>query len=231
MAPVARVKTTPPERTTHPRWRRLRRADYATNPISLAQALIGRRLVRVLDGERLAGTIVETEAYLGVEDLAAHSAGGRRTARTEPMYGPPGTAYVYFTYGMHHCMNVVCGREGEPVAVLLRALEPVEGLAIMRRLRQPKGAPPGRRLKDTDLCSGPGKLCQALAIDRAFSGADLAVHPHLFIEAQSPAGGKPLGVLDADHLDSSPRIGVSYAGAWASRPLRWFLRGNPHVSR
>ena len=112
--------------------RRLGRRFYSTDSATLAQALIGRVLVRALeDGTRLAGVIVETEAYLGVEDRAAHAFGGRRTARNESMYGPPGTAYVYFTYGMHFCFNVVCGRRDEPVAVLIRALQPIEGMDRM----------------------------------------------------------------------------------------------------
>ena len=107
---------------------RIPRSFLAVDPEKLARRLLGQRLVRTLgDGTRLAGIIVETEAYLGVRDRAAHSFGGRRTPRNESMFARPGTAYVYFTYGMHHCVNVVCGRRDEPVAVLIRALEPVEG--------------------------------------------------------------------------------------------------------
>src|SRR5262245_61693000 len=115
---------------------RLSRRFFSRDSETLAHALLGKKLVRVLqNGERLAGIIVETEAYVGVIDRASHPFGGRRTPRNESMYGRAGTAYVYFTYGVHHCVNVVCGRENEPVAVLLRALEPVEGLEAMRRLR------------------------------------------------------------------------------------------------
>src|SRR5262249_30706689 len=119
------------------RARRWKREDYARPAEELARALLGTTLVRVLDdGTRLAGRIVETEAYLGVEDRAAHSFGGRRTPRNEPMYGKPGMSYIYFTYGMHHCFNIVCGEVDEPVAVLLRGIEPTEGLEVMRRLRE-----------------------------------------------------------------------------------------------
>jgi len=210
----------------------------------MARRLLGARLVRVMPGgERLAGTIVEVEAYLGVEDAAAHSFGGRRTPRVEPMYGPPGTAYVYFTYGMHHCMNVACGREGEPVAVLIRALEPTEGLDTMRRhrlghqrpgrgvpivpktnKRRPGDAKTDKPMPETSLCSGPAKLCQALALDRSHSGLDLVDHAWLFIER---IRFRP---LPESALGNTPRIGVDYAGDWADEPLRWFLRGNPHVS-
>jgi DNA-3-methyladenine glycosylase len=206
--------------------RRLRRADYAVGPEALARALIGRRLVRVLPGgERLAGIIVETEAYLGVPDRGAHSFGGRRTARTEPMFGPPGTAYVYFTYGMHHCMNVAAGEEGDPVAVLIRALEPTEGLEAMKTNRSGAGA---REVKPTALCSGPGRLCQALAIDRTFSGVDLTASGELFLE-------HGLGPAALGELVNTPRIGLAEgprgAAEWAGARLRWFLAGNVHVSR
>jgi DNA-3-methyladenine glycosylase len=206
--------------------RRLRRADFAMGPVELARSLIGRRLVRVLrDGTRLAGIVVETEAYLGVPDKGAHSFGGRRTARTEPMFGPPGTAYVYFTYGMHHCMNVAAGEEGDPVAVLIRALEPTEGLGQMEANR---GGTLGRRMKATDLCSGPGKLCQALGIDRSFSGVNLVSSGEIFFE--HGAGPAALG-----SLVNTPRIGLGAgprgAAEWAGAPLRWHLAGNPHVSR
>ena len=204
---------------------RLTRRDFALDPQALAQRLLGQRLVRILPGgERLAGVIVETEAYLGIEDRAAHSFGGRRTARVEPMYGKPGTAYVYFTYGMHHCFNVVAGKVDEPVAVLVRALRPVEGLDLMRRLRTGRAA--GRsKLDDTELCSGPAKLCQALAIDRRESGIDLTTSPSLYLARASsrPATRTEIGV--------SPRIGVEYAGEWAGRPLRYFFRDDPNVSR
>jgi DNA-3-methyladenine glycosylase len=204
---------------------RLGRRFFATGPVTLAQALLGQRLVRVLDdGTRLAGIIVETEAYLGIEDRAAHSFGGRRTERVAAMYGPPGTVYVYFVYGVHYCMNIVCGREGEPVAVLLRALEPVEGVETMRRLRYP-GVPPTRVPADnSDLCSGPGKICRALAIDMAVNGLDLAVDTRMGVERNRRAA------VAEDVLGNSPRIGVDYAGEWARRPLRWFLQGNAHVS-
>lgn len=203
--------------------RRWVRADFAHDSPTLARRLLGQRLVRVLEtGERLAGLIVETEAYLGVPDRAAHSFGGRRTARVEPMYGPPGTAYVYFTYGMHHCFNVVAGRAGEPVAVLVRALAATEGLDAMRTRRS--AARKGVGLRDTDLCSGPGKLCQALAIDRALTGLDLASDPRLWVERAGPT-------LPASRLVNTVRVGVEGAGDWAGAPLRWHVAGDPHVSR
>lgn len=173
------------------------------------------------DGTVLAGVIVETEAYLGVSDAASHAFGGRRTPRNEAMYGPPGTAYVYFTYGMHFCCNVVCANPGVPQAVLLRALEPIAGLEVMRRHRAARRR---GQVPDTDLCSGPARLCQALGLDRAFNGADLLGRSALRIVRA------PRGPLDDEQVGRSPRIGVDYAGEWARRPLRWFVRGSAHVS-
>jgi DNA-3-methyladenine glycosylase len=181
---------------------------------TVARALLGQRLVRVLDGQRLAGRIVETEAYLGVPDRAAHAYGGRHTARNASLYADGGTAYVYRIYGLHHCLNVVAGVEGVPVAVLLRALAPEEGIAAMRARR-----PAARR--DAELCAGPGRLCAALGVDLALDGADLVEGEALFLE-----GGAPV----ADVV-TGPRVGVDYAGEWARAPLRFAVAGDPHVSR
>lgn len=158
-------------------------------------------LVHRVDGLLRIGRIVETEAYLGPHDLAAHSARGR-TPRTEVMFGPPGHAYVYLIYGVHHCMNVVTEAEGRASGVLLRALEPVENLEGSTK--------------------GPGLLCRAMAIDRTLSGADL-VGGDLFLAEPEERG-------DIE-IVAAPRIGVAYAGEWAAKPLRFFIRSNPFVSR
>lgn len=200
----------------HPR---LDRPFFRRDPVALARGLLGQRLVRILDdGSRLAGIIVETEAYLGVSDRAAHTWNGRRTPRNASMYLDGGHAYVYFTYGMHHCLNVVAGHAEDPVAVLIRALEPTEGLDLMRRRR-----PAARR--DTDLCSGPARICQALDIDRRLDAIDLVTHPRLFLEQVRSRA------LPARLINATPRIGIAYAGDWAARPLRFHLRDHPHVSR
>jgi DNA-3-methyladenine glycosylase len=171
---------------------RLDRAFFAHDTLTVARALLGQRLVRLLDGERLAGCIVEVEAYLGEDDLASHARCGR-TRRNAPMYGPPGHAYVYFIYGMHHCLNVVTEREGFPAAVLIRALEPLEGLEMMRLRR--------RGASDAQLTNGPARLCQALAIDRRFDGADLcAPDALLFIEEDIP--------VPDEAVLTGPRVGV-----------------------
>lgn len=205
--------------------RRWSRRDFARPSPALARALLGMLLVRRLDsGELLAGRIVETEAYCGVKDRAAHSFGGRRTPRNQAMYSRPGTAYVYFTYGLHHCVNVVCGAEGEPVAVLLRALEPVLGLASMTRFRAAttagKSPIPLRRL-----CRGPACICQAMGLTLEHNGLDLAADTRLWIA--DPAG---LPRVHSRSVVRTPRIGVDYAGDWASRPLRWAIADHPCVS-
>jgi len=201
---------------------KLTRSFFHQAPVKLARALLGKTLVRVLDdGTRLAGRIVETEAYLGVEDLAAHSVGGRRTQRNASMYLDGGCAYVYFTYGMHYCFNIVAERTDQPTAALIRALEPTEGLGTMRQNRA--GKIPADRLRDTDLCSGPAKLCQAMAIDRDLDGVDMVTDARLFLERAAP--------IKPDHIVASPRIGVAYAKQWADKPLRFFVRDHSHVSR
>lgn len=203
---------------------RAKRDFFSHDSPALAQRLLGATLVRVTDsGERLAGTIVETEAYQGPDDACAHSYKNRRTARTEPMFAIAGTLYVYFTYGMHHCLNVVAGEIDQPVAVLIRALEPTEGLDVMATNRaSPKR--PASKLKPTDLCSGPGKICQALGVDRTLSGIDLVNHPRVFVEPAST------GPIDPADIINDARIGVGEASDWAFKPLRWHVRGNPHVS-
>jgi DNA-3-methyladenine glycosylase len=191
---------------------------FDADPVTTARRLLGQQLVRIVDGRRLAGRIVEVEAYLGPEDRAAHTFGGRRTARNESMWRGGGHAYVYFTYGMHHCMNVVCGRPGTGAAVLLRALEPTEGVDLMFARRP-------RARRETQLCSGPGRLAQAFAIDRAQDGADLRTDPALWIEALHRRA------VPARAIAATPRIGIGYAGPWARRLLRFHLRDNAHVSR
>jgi len=191
---------------------------FDADPVTTARRLLGQRLVHVVDGERRAGIVVEVEAYLGPEDRAAHTYGGRRTARNASMWRGGGHAYVYFTYGMHHCMNVVCGSPGAGTAVLLRAVEPTEGLEAMQADR-----PAARRV--TDLCSGPGRLAQAFALDRRHDGLDLREGRTLWLEALRRRA------LPESRIRVGPRVGVGYAGPWARRPLRFYVAGSPHVSR
>jgi DNA-3-methyladenine glycosylase len=170
----------------------LSRKFYARDTVTVARELLGQRLVRVCNDQRLAGLITETEAYVGETDLACHARAGR-TPRTEVMFGPPGHAYIYFNYGLHWMLNVVTERAGFPAAVLIRAIAPVSGLEAMRRHR---GHKPDRALAD-----GPGKLTQALRIDGALHGVDLCARDaELFIEHAAPAS--------AMHLLARPRVGI-----------------------
>jgi DNA-3-methyladenine glycosylase len=180
---------------------KLPRQFYNRDTQMVAQELLGKWLVRKVGGIEHIGKIVEVEAYLGAHDLAAHSSKGV-TARTKIMFGPPGHAYVYLIYGMHHCMNVVTERAGNGAAVLLRALEPVKNLA-------------GKT-------NGPGLLCRAMGIDRRRNGHDL-LSDDFFIAAPDDA--------EKFSIVKRPRIGVDYARHWAKRRLRFYLKGNPFVSR
>lgn len=179
--------------------------------MEVAPDLLGRTLVRQLpDGARLAGRIVETEAY-EPGDPASHGFRGM-TARNRAMFGPAGHLYVYFTYGMHFCMNAVTGSVGEGRAVLLRAAEPIEGLEEMRERRG--------RVTVRDLCSGPAKLCQAFGVDRSFDGTDLVRENELWITEGNPVSSALIVV--------GPRVGISTGleHAW-----RFSVEGDPHVSR
>lgn len=180
---------------------KLPRQFYDRDTTLVARELLGKLLVHQAGGVIRVGKIVETEAYLGEHDLAAHSSKGR-TRRTEIMFGPPGYAYVYFIYGMYYCVNVVTERAGHASAVLLRAVEPVKNLE-------------GRT-------SGPGLLCRAMKIDKALNGHDL-LSDDFFIAAPETVEEIP--------IVKGPRIGVDYAKHWARRHLRFYLKGNPHVSR
>ncbi len=202
--------------------KRLTRRFFRRDPETLARALLGQVLVRRLpNGKDLSGRIVEVEAYLGIEDKAAHTYGGRRTERNASMWLDGGHAYVYFTYGMHFCMNVISDRAEVPTACLIRALEPLQGIEEMRRRRAK--TIPASRLRPTDLSSGPAKLTQALGIDRSLDGVDLVTSKQVFLV-------RGRNVLDAS-VAVAPRVGIAYAKEWASKPLRFFVRGNSHVSR
>ena len=193
---------------------RLTRPFFLRDTLTVARALLGQRLVRHMDGQRIAGRIVETEAYIGQEDLACHAARGR-TERNAAMFEAGGHAYVYFIYGMHYCFNVVTEREGFGAAVLVRALEPCEGMAQMRLRR---GGRDG-----TELANGPARLCYALGIDRALNGVDMVTSEKLWIECD-------LAVPD-DRVATGPRVGVRGDERALTVPWRFWIRGNPYVSR
>ena len=184
-------------------------ADFYARPTAeVARGLLGQVLVSRVDGREAAGRIVEVEAYLGPHDPACHAYGHRRTARTEPLYGRPGTAYVYFTYGMHWCLNAVTESTGFPAAVLIRALEPLAGFDTMRERR-------GRE----PLCSGPARLCEALGITGMLNGVSLQRGVLRIVEGEKPR---------ARDIVTGPRIGITQAADW---PLRFYLKDSPWVSR
>jgi len=198
--------------------RRLDRATLSADAVSTARALLGALLVRDDKTGRRVARIAETEAYAGPEDGASHTRAGR-TARTAVMFGPPGHAYVYLVYGMHHCLNVVCGADGEAAAVLIRAVEPLEGVTLMRASRGAAGG--GERL-----AAGPARTCQALEVDRDLDGIDLIEDERLWLAAN------PDGPIDPTRVLCGPRVGVDYAPEpWASRPWRFGLRDSGALSR
>jgi DNA-3-methyladenine glycosylase len=183
---------------------------YARPTEAVARGLLGQILVSDVGGRRqqTAGRIVEVEAYIGPHDPACHAYGHRRTARTEPLYGPPGTAYVYFTYGMHWCLNAVTEPQDFPAAVLIRALEPLAGFAMMQK----------RRGKEP-LCSGPARLCEALGVTGALNGASLQRGLLRIVQGTASKRGE---------IATGPRIGITQAADW---PLRFYIKDSPWVSR
>jgi DNA-3-methyladenine glycosylase len=191
------------------------RAWFDRSAIEVAPDLLDMILIHETPAGRIGGRIVEVEAYLGPEDLAAHSARGK-TARNAVMFEAPGHLYVYFVYGMHHCANVVCGPGDKPEAVLLRAAQINEGEPLARLRR---GTVPSERL-----AAGPGNLAAAFGIGRSLNGADLTRGP-VFLAAPPPADG------ERPTVTRTPRIGVEYAGPWTDRPLRFLFADDPHRSR
>jgi DNA-3-methyladenine glycosylase len=190
---------------------RLSRAFYEQPTVAVARRLLGKHLVRIDDAGVRAGMILETEAYVGPDDKASHASRGR-TPRTSVMFGPAGFAYIYLIYGMHHCLNIVTEQEDYPAAVLIRAVEPGEGLELMREQRPV--------LDVRRLTNGPGKLCQAFGIDRRLNGLDLCGEA-LFIEDRGTS------LVD---IVATTRVGVDYAGPWKDKPWRFYIAGHPGVS-
>ena len=195
---------------------RLTRQFYlGEDTLQIARDLLGKLIVVPDDqGNRVSGMIVETEAYLGEIDRAAHSYGGRRTPRNEATYGPGGHAYVFFIYGMYYQLNVVCGAVNSSHVVLIRAVEPFEGIETMRTRRGP--------MKDGNLTSGPGKLCIAFGIDHGFNGEDLLGN-RIWLEDHETFNKSQIAV--------GKRIGIDYAGEDAEKPWRFWINGNQYVSK
>lgn len=193
---------------------KLRKPFFNRNTKTVAQDLLGKILVHEVNGQRLAGRIVETEAYVGTKDKACHAYRGRRTRRNESLYLGPGHAYVFFVYGMHFCFNTVTQKPGRPEAVLIRALEPLEGLDIMKMNRRTNVA--------RDLTNGPSKLCQALSIDRNTDGMEL--RESIYIETDKRK-------VKPQEIVKKARVGVDYAGHCAKWKLRYYLKENNYVSK
>ena len=192
---------------------KLKRQFFQRPTLEVARNLIGKVLVRRVRGRNLAGKIVETEAYVGPHDLACHASKGK-TSRTSIMFEAGGCAYVYMIYGFYFCLNAVTEAEDYPAAVLIRAVEPLDHLNVMRKFRKYPD-------RDTNIASGPGKLCMAMGIDKTLNGEDLTGDT-LWIEDRR---------LEVGRIVVSPRIGVDYAGEYKDKPWRFYVEGNPHVSR
>jgi DNA-3-methyladenine glycosylase len=194
----------------------LQRPFYQRDTITVAKDLLGKILVHESSPGATSGHIVETEAYRGPEDQAAHSSGGRRTSRNEVMFGEKGYAYVYFIYGTYYCLNVTTGNvPSKPEAVLLRALQPVTGKEIMAKRRGIK------QTEDTNLSNGPSKLCMAMDISKPLNKTDLT-SPPLYI--------KDAPLVPSDQIVETKRIGIDYAGEWKNNPWRFYIKGNRYIS-
>jgi DNA-3-methyladenine glycosylase len=191
----------------------LKRKFYERETLTVARELLGRLLVHETIEGVTAGKIVETEAYVGPEDKASHAYGSLHTKRTEAQYGPKGHAYIYLVYGMYYCFNVTSGRiPGKPEAILVRALEPVSGIEIMKK----------RRGRVINLASGPGMLCMAMGMSTKQNGADLCAPPLHIDEGEKIRKGR---------IVQTTRVNVDYAGEWRNTPWRFFVKNNAYVSR
>lgn len=194
----------------------LQRPFYQRDTITVSKDLLGKILVHESSQGTTSGRIVETEAYRGPEDQAAHSSGGRRTARNEVMFGQKGRAYVYFIYGLYYCFNVTAGSvPGKPEAVLIRALEPVTGKDIMAKRRSIAKA------RAKNLTNGPSKLCMAMGISRLQNKMDMSAPP-LYI--------KDAPLVSHEDIVEATRVGVDYAGKWKNKSWRFYIKGNTFVS-
>ncbi len=191
--------------------------------LEIAQDLLGKLLVvPTATGERVSAMIVETEAYLGAIDKAAHSYENRRTTRTETMFAVGGTVYIFFIYGMYFQFNVVVGAVGTPHAILIRAVEPVENIEIMRMRRNTKSKNPNQKMLDKNLTSGPGNLCIALGIDKTFDNEDL-LGEKVWLE--------DFKAFSDSEISNGKRIGIDYAEEFAEKPWRFWVNDNLFVSR
>lgn len=200
--------------------KKLDREFYNRDTVLVAKELLGKIIVREIDGQKLSARIVEAEAYMGITDKAAHSYGGRRTSRVEVMYGKPGFSYVFIIYGMYYCFNTVTREEGTPQAVLIRAVEPIEGIDFMAQNRLKKSYKQLTKTQMKNLTNGPGKLCGALLIDKSLNGEDLCGNK-LYIEE---------GENEKFNIVSAKRVGIDYAEEAKDYPWRFYIEDNKYVS-
>lgn len=201
---------------------KLNRSFYGENAVDLSKQLLGKYLVHIVRNEELIGRIAEVEAYMGYGDKAAHSYKGKRTARTEVMYGEEGHAYVYFIYGMYYCLNVVAAEKEVAQAVLIRAVEPVKGVEYMANYRYGKAIEELKKSQIKNLTNGPGKLCRAFNITKECNGEDLT-GDRLFI-CENQKQEEPFEIV------KTKRIGIDYAEEARDFPWRFYIKDNPYVS-
>jgi DNA-3-methyladenine glycosylase len=202
---------------------KLPREFYERSTLDVAKDLLGKHLVRVTDGLKRIGTIVEVEAYMGPEDKAAHSYNRRRTERNDVMYGPAGYAYVYIIYGMYACMNVITEGIDIPRGVLIRALEPIDGISEMAQSRFGKNYSDLKKSQIINLTSGPGKLCIAMGITKAHCNGEDLCGDNLYITKSI--------TTDPFEIVSAKRINIDYAEEYIDYPWRFYIKGNPFVSK
>lgn len=200
--------------------KKLDREFYDRDSVVVAKELLGKVLVREIEGQRVSARIVEAEAYMGVIDKAAHSYGGKRTPRVEVMYGEPGFSYIYMIYGMYHCFNIVTNKRGTPQAVLIRAVEPLKGIEWMANKRFGKPYEQLTKSQRRGLTSGPGRLCGALSLDRSFNGVDLCGN-ELYVEE---------GRNEEFEIVETKRVGIDYAEEAKDYLWRFYVEGNEYVS-
>lgn len=201
---------------------KLKRKFYDRPTLDVAKDLLGKNLIHYINGEKLVGRIVEVEAYIGAIDKAAHSYNNRLTERTKVMFGPPGHAYVYLIYGMYNCMNVVTQKEGEAAGVLIRAIEPIEGIDIMAHNRYKKSIEELKKKQITNLTSGPGKLCMAMGITKDNNSMDLCGDT-LWVEDMK---------LDSTfEIVTTTRVNIDYAEEAKDFPWRFYVKDNSFISK
>ena len=193
----------------------MNREFFKNDAVELAKLLLGKKLIRNIDGQKITSTITETEAYVGPEDKGSHAYNNKRTKRTETMFKDGGHAYIYLIYGMYNCLNVVCAEEGKPEAVLIRSVEPLDHLEYIKKNRNIKSN------KIQDLTNGPGKLCKALKIDTSLDKIDFLNNDELYIEDN----------VSNSNIISAKRINIDYAEEYVHKLWRFYIKGNKFISK